>query len=64
MIVVLTVINQLSKKTLADSKKIQCFHCPMCVNVKSVNNASNRDDLLLNNYVNTAIFNVRVQEST
>ena len=52
------------KITLSDSKKVQLFHFSMCVNVKSVNNASICDDLLLNNYVNTAIFNVRVQEST
>ena len=45
-------------------KKVQWFHFSMCVNVKSVNNASICDDLLLNNYVKTAIFNVRVQEST
>ena len=31
----------------------------MCVNVKSVNNASIGDELLLDNYVNTTISNVR-----
>ena len=40
----------------------------MCVSVKSVNNASIENNLVLYNYVNTAISNVRVlksaQEST
>ena len=45
---------------LCDSKKIQWFRCPMCVNVKSVNKALIGDYLLLDNYVNTTISNVRV----
>ena len=46
--------------TLSDSKKIRWFQCPMCVNVNYVNNAPFFDDLVLEDYVNTAISNVCV----
>ena len=46
--------------TLSDSKLIQQFHRFVCVNVKSVKNASIADNLELDSYVNTAISNVRV----
>ena len=45
---------------LSDSKKTQWFQCPLCVGVKSVNKATIGNDLVLDNYVNTAISNVRV----
>ena len=46
--------------SLSDSKKTQWFRCPLCVDVKSVNKATIGNDLVLDNYVNTAISNVRV----
>ena len=46
--------------SLSDSKKMQWFQCPLCVDVKSVNKATIGNDLVLDNYVNTAISNVRV----
>ena len=46
--------------SLGDSKKTQWFQCPICVDVKSVNKATIGNDLVLDNYVNTAISNVRV----
>ena len=46
--------------SLSDSKRIQWFQCPLCVDVKSVNKATIGSDLVLDNYVNTAISNVRV----
>ena len=46
--------------SLSDSKKTQWFQCPLCVDVKSVNKATIGNDLVLDNYVNTAISNVRV----
>ena len=46
--------------SLSDSKKTQRFQCPLCVDVKSVNKATIGNDLVLDNYVNTAISNVRV----
>ena len=45
---------------LSDSKKNHWFQCPLCVDVKSVNKATIGNDLVLGNYVNTAISNVRV----
>ena len=48
------------KISLSDSKKTQWFQCPLCVDVKSVNKATIGNDLVLDNYVNTAISNVRV----
>ena len=44
----------------SDSKKIRWFQCLMCVNVNYVNNAPFFDDLVLDDYVNTAIYNVCV----
>ena len=44
----------------SDSKKTQWFQCPLCVDVKSVDKATIGNDLVLDNYVNTAISNVRV----
>ena len=44
----------------SDSKKTQWFHCPLCVDVKSVIKETIGYDLVLDNYVNTAIINVRV----
>ena len=44
----------------SDSKKTQWFQCLLCVDVKSVNKAAIGNDLVLDNYVNTAISNVRV----
>ena len=46
--------------SFSDSKKTQWFQCPLCVDVKSVNKATIGKDLVLDNYVNTAISNVRV----
>ena len=46
--------------SLSDSKKTEWFQCPLCVDVKSVNKATIGNDLVLDNYVNTAISNVRV----
>ena len=46
--------------SLRDSKKTQWFQCPLCVDVKSVNKATIGNDLVLDNYVNTAISIVRV----
>ena len=46
--------------SLSDSKKTQWFQCPLCVDVKSVNKATIGNDLVLDNYVNTTILNVRV----
>ena len=46
--------------SLSDSKKTQWFHCPLCVGVKSVYKATIDNALVLENYVNTAILNVRV----
>ena len=40
--------------------KTQWFQCPLCVDVNSVNKATIGNDLVLDNYVNTAISNVRV----
>ena len=45
---------------LSDSKKTQWFQCPLCVDVKSVKKATIGNDLVLENYVNTTISNVRV----
>ena len=44
----------------SDSKKIRWFQCPMCVKVNYVNIAPFFDDLVLDDYVNTAIYNVCV----
>ena len=46
--------------SLSDSKKTQWFQCPLCVDVKSVNKATKGNDLVLENYVSTAISNVQV----
>ena len=46
--------------SLSDSKKTQWFQFSLCVDVKSVNKATIGNDLVLDNYVNTAISNVRV----
>ena len=46
--------------SLSDSKKTQWFQSPLCVDVKSVNKATVGNDLVLDNYVNTVISNVRV----
>ena len=46
--------------SLSDSRKTQRFQCLLCVGVKSVNKATIGNDLVLDNYVNTAISNVRV----
>ena len=46
--------------SLSDSKKNQWFQCPLCVDVKSVNRATIGNDLVLDNFVNTAISIVRV----
>ena len=46
--------------SLSESKKTQWFQCPLCVDVKSVKKATIGNDLVLDNYVNTAISNVRV----
>ena len=46
--------------SLSDSKKTQWFQFPLCVDVKSVNKATIANDLVLDNYVNTAISNFRV----
>ena len=46
--------------SLSDSRKTQRFQCPLCIDVKSVNKATIRNDLVLDNYVSTAISNVRV----
>ena len=40
--------------------KTQWFQCPLYVDVKYVNKATIGNDLVLDNYVNTAISNVRV----
>ena len=40
--------------------KNQWFQCLLCVGVKSVNKATIGNGLVLDNYVNTAISNVRV----
>ena len=42
--------------------KSQWFQCSLCVDVKSVNKATIGNELVLDNYVNTAISNVRVLE--
>ena len=44
----------------SDSKKIRWFQCLMSVNVNYVNNAPFFDDLVLDDYVNTANYNVCV----
>ena len=41
--------------SLSDSKKIQWFQCPLCVDVNYVKKATIGNDLVLDNYVNTAI---------
>ena len=46
--------------SLSDYRKTQWFQCPLCFVVKSVNKATIGKDLVLDNYVNTAISNVRV----
>ena len=46
--------------SLSDSMKTQWFQCPLCVDVNSVSKATIGNDLVLDNYVNTAISNVRV----
>ena len=46
--------------SLCGSKKTQWFQCPLCVDVKSVNKATIGNALVLDNYVNTAISDVRV----
>ena len=46
--------------SLSDSQKTQWFQCSLCVYVKSFNKATRVDDLVLDNYVKTAISNVRV----
>ena len=46
--------------SLSNFKKTQWFQGPLCVDVKSVNKATIGNDLVLGNYVNTAISNVRV----
>ena len=46
--------------SLSDSKKTHWFQCPSCVDVKSVNKATIGNDLVPDNYVITAISNVRV----
>ena len=46
--------------SLSDSKKNQWFQCLLCNDVKSVNKATIGNALVLDNYVNTAISNVRV----
>ena len=48
--------------SLSDSKKTQWFQCPLCVDVKSVKKATIGNYLVLDNYVNTAISNVRLLE--
>ena len=40
--------------------KTQWFQFPLCVDIKSVNKATKGNDLVLDNFVNTAISNVRV----
>ena len=42
--------------------KSQWFQCFLCVDVKNVNKATIGNELVLDNYVNTAISNVRVLE--
>ena len=46
--------------SLSNSKKTQWFQCTLCVDVESVKKATFGNDLLLDNYANTAISNVRV----
>ena len=46
--------------SISDSKKTQWFQCPLCVDEKSVNEATIGNDLVLDTYVNTSISNVRV----
>ena len=46
--------------SLSDSKKTQWFQCHLCVDVKSIIKATIDNDLVPDNYVNTAISNVRV----
>ena len=46
--------------SLSDSKKNQWYQCHLCVDVKFVDKATIGNDLVLDNYVNTAISNVRV----
>ena len=46
--------------SLCDSKKSQLIQCPLCVDVKSVNKSKIGNDLVLDNFVTTAISNVRV----
>ena len=46
--------------SLSDSKKTQWFQCLLCVELKSVNKATIGNDLVLDNYIITAISNVRV----
>ena len=45
--------------SLNDSKKTPWFQCLLCVDVKSVNKAAIGNDLVLDNYGNTSISNVR-----
>ena len=46
--------------SLSDSNKTQWFQRPLCVGVKLVNKSTIGNDLVLDNYVNTAIPSVRV----
>ena len=46
--------------SFSGSNKIQWLQCPLCVDIKSVNKATKGNDSVLDNYVNTAISNVRV----
>ena len=46
--------------TVGDSKRTQWFQCPLCVDIKSVNKATIGNNLVLDNYVNTAISNIRI----
>ena len=45
--------------SLSDSKKIQWFQCSLIIDVKSANKTTLGNDLVLDNYVKTAISNVR-----
>ena len=46
--------------SLSDSKKTKWFQGPLCVDVKSANKATIGNDLVLDNYFNTAISKVPV----
>ena len=52
-------INRVNK-SLSDPMKAQWFQCFLCVDVKSVNKTTIDNYLVLDNYVDTAISNVRV----